>query len=106
VMFDFKEPSVSIDGYSVNSGNQGFYLRTWEIGVSNDNSSWVRIDGQSTSELKSANISRYFACNAASAESYRYVRIRQTDTSHNGTHYLSIGNLEFFGRLRIRKSVQ
>jgi hypothetical protein len=105
-MFEFNELSVSIDGYSLNSGTTGYYLRTWELEVSNDKSSWVKIDGRATNELNGSNVTRYFACNSASTEFYRFVRIRQTNTNHNGNWYLAIGNVEFFGRLQGRKPTE
>jgi hypothetical protein len=68
--------------------------------VSNDQSSWVKIDRRSTKELSGSNLTKYFAGNSASSDFYRFVRIRQTNVNYNNTHFLEIGGLEFFGRLR------
>jgi hypothetical protein len=106
VMFDFKEPQVSIEGYSVNSGPVGYWLLTWEMEASDDASSWRTIHGRSTKELVGVNHTRYFACNSASKEFHRYVRIRQTGVNHNNSLYLEIGSLELFGRLRLGTSAK
>jgi hypothetical protein len=100
VMFDFKEWNVSIEGYSINSGILGHSLASWEMEVSSDGRSWMKHDERSTNELNGVNMTRYFACNSASDEFHRYARIRQTAPNNIGYHYLEIGNLEFFGRLR------
>jgi hypothetical protein len=97
VQFDFKELKVSVSGYSVNSH---YRVQLWDMEVSNDGSSWVRIDRRSTNELNNSNVVKYFDCNLPSAEFHRYVRMHQTGVNGYGNHRLGIGNLEFFGRLR------
>jgi hypothetical protein len=106
VMFDFKDLSLCVDGYSLNSGSYNYSLRTWEMEVSNDGSTWVTIDRRSTKELRGTNVTRYFACNEETTEFYRYVRIRQTGVNQAGTHNLEIGHIEFFGQVRGGESVQ
>jgi hypothetical protein len=100
LMFDFKALRVSIEGYSVNSGPTTSWLQRWAMEVWDRKRSWVRIDERSTTELRAPCVTRHFACRSASDEFYRYVRIRQTGPNHNNNHFLAVGNLEFFGRLR------
>jgi hypothetical protein len=97
VMFDFKELTVSVDGYSLRSR---FQLSTWVMEVSDNRGLWSKIDEQSTSELTNVNATKYFACHSRSPQFHRYVRIRQTGVNGHGTDHLLISNLEFYGRLR------
>jgi hypothetical protein len=100
VQFDFKEQKVSIEGYSVNSATTSSWPKIWEMEVSNDESSWVRIDARSTNGLSGSNVTKYFECKWIPAGFHRYVRLRQTGANADGTHCLAIGNLELFGRLQ------
>jgi hypothetical protein len=100
VMFDFKNSNVSIDGYSLHSGRHGHCPIAWETEVSKDGSSWATIDSRSTRELKDSKAVKYFACSSPSDDFHRYVRIRQPGLNGANCHFLDIGNIEFFGRLR------
>jgi hypothetical protein len=71
-----------------------------------DGSSWVKIDERLTKELNGPKVTKYFECNSPSTEFHRFLRIRQTGVNAAGSHYLEIGNIEFFGRLPPPESSQ
>jgi hypothetical protein len=81
-------------GASYSSEAKGHYLQSWAIEGSNDGSTWVLLDQQTSSKQ----IDSPFGTFAVSADkSYRQIRLRQTDRNAFKTHELCLSALEIFG---------
>ena len=112
ICYDFKNRSIIPTEYTIRShpnGGRGLAgwnnLRSWVIEGSNDDTTWVVLDSrENNSELDGQNAMCTFAIAPERvAESYRYVRLRQTGATSctMGSYFtIVIASLEFFGRLR------
>ena len=102
VQFDFKSSLVSITGYTLKSdGYSGNHLVSWVLEVSDDGSTWDAIDERTnTQDLNGNYIVKTYDCNKRSDRFTRYVRLRQTGWNSNGSNYLMLSEIEFFGKLR------
>ena len=87
--------------YSIRSGSQDF-PRSWVFEVSNDgrDESWVVVDRrENNNDLNGKFVTHKFAVGDPPRGSYRFIRLRQTGTNHQGRDYLEISSLEVFGTL-------
>lgn len=99
IMFDFKQQSVCPTHYSLRY-SKALYPKNWQLQGSDDGDSWAVIDHRDTEELSDKNI-HAFSCEANSI-SFRFLRVVQTGQNPNGTHFLSLSEIEFFGSMRLR----
>lgn len=102
-MADFKEMSVSLAAYSLKTyiaGDSGYpHLQSWIIEGSNDKEHWEIIDKQdSNAYLKGAGYSKMVKLNAPS-NPYRYIRLMSNGPDHEGSYYLLLNSIEFFGTI-------
>ena len=112
ICYDFGERSVIPTSYSLRSGSQ-YYLRSWVIEVSKDGTenSWSGIDHRDNNDLNSVHCTRTFTLCDIPSESFRFVRIRMTNSGYlnTGTGFggtwgsnrypLALSSFELFGRL-------
>ena len=108
VCFDFKDKSIQLSSYSIQSNSSGenyHHLKNWVVEVSNDNINWLEIDRhENCPQLNGQNIISNFEVRNENTDYYRFVKIRQTGNSwafwgnHNSLFFYSI---EFFGKLKI-----
>ncbi|KAK8844869.1 hypothetical protein M9Y10_021040 [Tritrichomonas musculus] len=106
ICFDFKDKSIQLTNYTIQSNNSGpnyHHLKNWLLEVSNDGSNWVEIDRhENCSKLNSQNIIAMFEIHQ-SHDYYRFARIRQIGNSwafwgnHNSLFFYTI---EFFGNIK------
>jgi hypothetical protein len=101
ISLDFKERSVSPAYYTIKADNGGYYVKGWEVEGSNDNNTWTRLDSRVTNDLSSGGAVRTYPIpDASTIPFFRYIRLRQTSTNANNTHYLALSGLELFGRIK------
>ncbi|KAK8895388.1 hypothetical protein M9Y10_023851 [Tritrichomonas musculus] len=98
---DFKKMKIKITNYSIKScpnGPNGFHPKSWDIEVSNDASSWIKIDEQKDCSLLNGNL--LTATFKVKPNEYsRYVRFHQTSEPWGGG-YLDFNMIEFYGYLQ------
>ena len=97
--YDFKERRVAPTSYSIRSDN-GWYLKSWDLEVSNDRKTWKVVDRrENNSHLKAVYVTRNFTISEPPLESFRYIRLHMTNKTHGGDDILALSSLEIFGRL-------
>ena len=98
---------IKLNGYSIQSNHQGYYLKSWIIEGSNDdqpNKKWEEIDKRvNNNDLNGSNNVSYFRI-SKNSQSFRYIRLRMIDKNHsnssnNSDYYLGLSKLELFGDL-------
>jgi len=105
IQFDFKQIQVSITSYSL---NDGCFIKSWEVGGSNDGTQFDIIDRKvGTTDFKN----RQNGLNHPSAiknftvhpynKYYRYIRITNTDKNWNNNDQFYLWRVEFFGLVKI-----
>ena len=100
VQFDFKSRRVCLSGYSLKSHTGGGnFPVSWAIEVSDDGSTWEAVDLRNTRDLVGSNIERTYECNRQSDRFVRFVRMRQTGKTSDNEDWLSLSQIEFFGKL-------
>jgi hypothetical protein len=101
VCYDFRDMRVIPNYYTIRThyaAEKGrSHPRSWVIEGSSDGKCWTVIDSRQTDELDGPNLVRSFPIENQSK--WRMVRLRQTETNHGGTHYLTFSAWELFGSL-------
>lgn len=107
ICFDFKEKSIQLSCYSIESDNAeegSGHLRNWIIEVSNNAQNWIEIDRhENDGTLNGPSIIATFNIRKKQNDFYRFIRLRQTGNSwincstHNQFYFPFI---EFYGKLR------
>ena len=99
ISLDFKDRTVSVTDYAIMSNTSygaRSVLREWALEGSNDNTHRVQIDSQKTHRLLlPSSFAAYHV--QRRAESFRYIRIRQTGHASDNTHILLLTRFELFG---------
>jgi hypothetical protein len=102
ICFEFKNHRVQISHYSVRSfsGTRGRgHPKSWVIEGSNDDASWIILDQRSgNSQLNGSLLPATFPVTDIAL--CRFIRLRQTDVNHFGSHHLLLAAFELFGSLR------
>jgi hypothetical protein len=103
IQFDFKTRSVSLTNYTIKSdGDSVDHLLHWSIDGSNDLVSWAKLDHRETNELNGQYIVKSYSCLSSESTSFfRYLRLTQRGKNSRDRDYLELGNLEFFGTVRL-----
>jgi hypothetical protein len=96
--YDFKDRRVQPTHYSIHAYSSNYFLRSWIIEGSLNNSEWISLDertnnteADSSHPIVTFTISRSMKC--------RFIRLRQTGVNQNGNHYLILFAFEVFGHL-------
>jgi hypothetical protein len=101
IMFDFgSNKLLSPKEYTIRGRNDSDtrHLRNWKIQVSQDGlSNWIDVDTQTNNP--SIIQGGYFYGATTAVDSYRYVRVLQTGLDSDGTEYLTLSEVEFYGDL-------
>lgn len=101
LMFDFKDYLVELIGYSlmsIPSSINNTHPRSWAVEASNDLENWDILDKREmNNDLNGKNKVKCFAFRRS--DTYRYVRIRQTDLNHSHNNYFAISQMELFGSI-------
>ena len=101
LMFDFNDYLVELTGYSlmsIPSHINNAHPRIWVLEASNDLENWDTFDKREmNNDLNGKNKVKCFSFRRS--DSYRYVRIRQTDLNHSHNNYFAISQMEFFGSI-------
>jgi len=97
--------SIKLNGYSIQTNDQEIideHLKSWIIEGSNDeesNKKWEEIDRRiNNNDLNGQYKVNYFQTSKKS-QSYRYLRLKMIDKTHNNTYFLGLSKLELFGDL-------
>ena len=108
ICFDFKDKSVQLSAYTIQSydinANWG-HLKNWVIEESNDAKNWIEIDCHcDDSTLNGPNIVASFKIpDNENLQFCRFIRMRQTGNSwfYTGNHnYVYFPYIEFYGKLK------
>lgn len=99
VIFDFKQRSIKLTSYSIQSFLENNCLKNWALEVSNDERTWVVIDRHTDdASIRGKYITATF--NVETSGFYRYVRLRQTGKNWIGDNSTNINKIEFYGKLK------
>jgi hypothetical protein len=102
IQFDFLDHAFSLEHYTVRTfvgAPDSGHLKNWIVEGSNNEKEWVEIDRRENStELNARKAIHTFKCGNKSGI-YRYIRLRQNGLNHNGSNFLFLGNVEFFGAI-------
>jgi hypothetical protein len=104
ICYDFKNMRIHLTHYSLRSrrDQNSHHLRSWILEGSIDCESWVELDHhRNDSSLNDQGAIATF--HISSSTDFRYVRLRQTGPNSNGTDYLFVNAVEFFGILKTPK---
>jgi hypothetical protein len=108
ICYDFKDMRVSVTHYRLLSYKYGpgnSHLRSWVVEGSEDSSNWRELDRRDDDgSLNGNDFVGSFAVRSV-AES-RFIRLRSTGKSWNGSDHLLLRAFELFGGLRIPESVK
>ncbi len=102
ICFDFKEHRIVLTHCQIQSVNwiDNWNPKSWVIEGSQDNNSWETLDEQKNcSYLKLGNTIHAFKIENQTSQSFRYIRLRQTDKNWYGSYYFSFRYIEFYGKL-------
>ncbi|KAK8875598.1 hypothetical protein M9Y10_005767 [Tritrichomonas musculus] len=103
ICFDFKNLQVALADYTIRSYNVGPnnpHPKSWVIEGSNDNDKWATLDEQKgCSFLNGKNLVYTFNLKSATSQSYRFIRMRQTDKNWYNSQHLIFNCIEFYGQL-------
>lgn len=111
VAVDFHDLQIKIDNYSITgrtSASGQHFPRNWTLEGSNNVSdwsvasvnaaTWTAIDVRTNDTTINSDGQRYtLAANQSNANSYRYLRLRQSGANSNADTYFCISEIEFFG---------
>lgn len=93
IRFDFKERSVKLTNYYIDSDN----IKNWEIQISDDGIEWETIDFHS--DYSTTRVKTVF--NADSGRFVHFIRLHQTgEISPGSRSSLKINTIEFYGQLK------
>ena len=100
IRYDFKNFGVMLTSYSIRTAASGA-PKSWVLEVSNDSEGpWEEVDRRGNNgDLKGQYVTANFQISASQHESFRFVRLRQTDKNRNGSNSLCLSSLELFGTL-------
>ena len=101
ISYDFKGLHVSPTSYSITTADWGFPM-SWVFEVSNDGSegSWEVVDRRDNNcDLKGKYVTHIFEISPPLRRSFRFVRLRQTERTHDGHDVLYIALFEVFGEI-------
>ena len=100
VCFDFKERSIQLTSYSIQSFYENNCLKNWAIEVSKNGTDWKVVDRR----IDDASIHGKFITATLDVEKtadfYRYIRLRQTGKNWVGDNCTNINKIEFYGKLK------
>jgi hypothetical protein len=93
VCWDFREMRIRLTHYTIGS----HALKSWVVEGSLDGRSWTEIDRQTDNQDFNHTHTGSFA--VSNPVEFRFIRLTQTDTDHNGRDTLTLCVAEFFGTL-------
>lgn len=101
ISFEFKKYEIIPSNYTLRSYKNGSYHpKTWVIEGSKDNVNWSIIDKQKNcSFIRGDNLVHTFPIKNENNQSFKYLRIRQTESNWNGNNHLKFDAIEFYGKL-------
>lgn len=102
IKFDFKTSRMILSSYTLKTYNYvagGNHMKTWVVEGSTNDTDWLELDRRTNvNELNGRHNLKNFKCKNSGA--FRYIRIRQTGTTHCESNIMALTNVEFFGILR------
>ena len=108
ICFDFKNISVSLYNYSLQSDFSESKTiespKSWVIEGSNDKDEWSIIDQKS--DVVFTNQKRFlhtFTIQDPNKTPFRFIRMKMTDSNWNKSNFLKFGSIELFGKLYEKK---
>ena len=102
IRLDFLSRKLKPNRYSVRArpDSANWFLRSWVLEGSNDASAWTALDTRvNDTTINAQGAWGTFTCVAT--EFYKYIRLRQTGVTAQGSHFLAIGEIELYGQLTL-----
>ena len=107
ICYDFKEKRVALSSYTIrtwDSEENSCHLKSWVLEASNEidpaEESWVVLDTQNENgDLNDYLAVHNYTIETQTQQAFRFIRLKQTGTSHYGNHRMTISALELFGTL-------
>lgn len=102
IKFDFKTSRMILTSYTLKTYNYvagGNHMKTWVVEGSTNDTDWLELDKRfNVNELNERYSTKNFKCKNSGA--FRYIRIKQTGTTHCESNIMALTSVEFFGTLR------
>lgn len=102
IKFDFKTSRMVLSSYTLKTYNYvagGNHMKTWVVEGSANDTDWLELDRRvNVNDLNGRYNVKNFKCKNSGA--FRFIRIKQTGTTHCESNILALTNVEFFGILR------
>jgi hypothetical protein len=100
ICYDFGQLTIAPTHYSIRSrfdGGPGWNnIKSWVIEGSGNGDEWTEVDRrEGNDELKDKNVSRLFE--VTNSGEFRFIRLRQTGTTHDNKDFLTLSGFEIFG---------
>jgi hypothetical protein len=96
VCWDFRKMRVGLTGYTI----LGWSLKSWIVEGSEDGRIWTEIDRQrDDQDFKRSDWRTTASFVVPNPTTFRFIRLTQTDKSHDGDDELALVTVEFFGEL-------
>ncbi|KAK8880578.1 hypothetical protein M9Y10_003258 [Tritrichomonas musculus] len=103
ICFEFKKHEIMPTNYTIRtqSGGPNFlHLKSWNLEGSNDNNNWTILDEEKDcSYLNGSYFTHTFGTRNEEHQSFKYLRIHQTDKSWYNDYRLLMNCIEFYGQL-------
>ena len=102
IMFDFKQRTVSLTGYSLktHSYEGNGHITGWKINGSNDKITWDEVDEVAMTELLGTLGAEHYFKLETPSRFYRYFQLIQTRKNTKGFYNLRLSRVEFFGSIQ------
>ena len=101
IKIDLKMNKINLNGYTIRLqiySRRESPIQSWCVEGSNDNYNWTIIDEHRLNTIFHENSApQHFKC--FSTNSFRFIRLRQTDLNGNGGNSLCLSNIELFGKI-------
>ena len=90
-----------MNGYSLQSSSDGWYLKNWVIEGKNEGEKWKEIDRQDNNDLN-GNFNQHYYLLQEKTQPYQYIRLRCIGQNHHyGTYYYTVINkIEIYGEIK------
>ena len=101
IQIDFKGRKVQINSYMIRSNDDGGrFLKSWAVEISEDGSSWEKVDEQINNyDLKGNQKTKLFTLSGDMTKPFRFIRIISNKENHYNNNGFSLGNLELYGKI-------
>lgn len=99
IEFDLGKWRLTVSDYTIRHDSEnGYFLRNWKLQGSSDNTNWTDLDNRVNDTTINA-VGGWGRFSVATTTAYQYFRIINTGPDSNGTNYIVLSEIEFYGVL-------